>query len=125
MDIVDIQPQKALWFSRSKQAYMRVCDMKDRHLLGAVGQERLEARVSLIESEDKHPDDTWRDFASQMYVALVKEALRRFLSVPYEEDPVRQLELSVQQYTPSEEEKRIYKELYPEDKEYPNDNTSE
>jgi hypothetical protein len=101
------------------QRHIRVCDLRDRHLLGAIGVERLEARVNLAQCENPDKYDTWKDHINPIYIALVKEALFRFLSVPDEPDFLRLAELSLLDYTPSDREQEIYKELYPEDKEYP------
>ena len=119
VDRLEVGPQKALWYSSSMQKHIRVCDLKDRHLLGAIGVERLEARVNLLQCPNPDKYDTWRDHTNPIYTALVKEALYRFLTVPDEPDFLRQAELSIQNYVPSDREQEIYRELYPDDKEYP------
>ena len=117
-DIPDIVPQKALWYSLSKKGFIRVCDMKDRHLLGAIGVEKREARISYLNAENRDRYDTWHDFINPIYIALVKEALSRYLEVPNEDDQLRLMELSVQYYIPSEEEQKTYMQLYPDDEFY-------
>jgi hypothetical protein len=117
-DVPDIQPQKALWFSSSMEMFIRVCNLKDRHLEGAIGQERQAARLTLLQADNPEPGDTWHDYVNPIYIALVKEALRRFLGVPFEDDLLRQAELAYQEYLPSKDEQEIYITLYPDDIDY-------
>jgi hypothetical protein len=82
----DIKPQTALYYSSSKGMHVPIYLMEDRHLENAIGVVQRFAEWQFADATDKDPDDTWRDFVPMhIYVPLVKEALRRFLTVPGEE----------------------------------------
>ena len=82
----DIQPQTSLYYSASKGMHTPIYLMSDRHLLNAIGVIQKFAEWQFEDSIGRDPDDTWRDFVPMhVYVPLVKECIRRFLTVPGEE----------------------------------------
>jgi len=82
----DIQPQTSLYYSASKGMHTPIYLMSDRHLLNSIGVIQKFAEWQFEDAIGRDPDDTWRDFVPMhIYVPLVKECIRRFLTVPNEE----------------------------------------
>ena len=81
-----ISKQTALWFSSSSSRHIVIYKMSDRHLLGAIGVVQKYAKWEFEDDQEKDSEASWYDYVPMdTYVPLVKECLRRFLTVPGEE----------------------------------------
>jgi len=82
----DIPKQTALWFSSSSGRHIVIHKMSDRHLLGAIGVVQKYAKWEFEDAQEKTSESSWYDYVPMdTYVPLVKECIRRFLTVPGEE----------------------------------------
>ena len=99
-ELPDIPKQTALWMSSSKGMHIPIYRMSDRHLLGAIGVVQKYALWEWQDDPNAESDSKWWDYVPMnQYIPLIKECLRRFLTVPGEE-LLRQVEIAWMEVEP-------------------------